>query len=93
MGFCTFAGLPQVGHGKSRSGPLILATGGVYFGLVAHFPHFHKHEQVNARLKGDGGIIGITENEEALRKWLLAAPEVSDMLLHPTVFVMVQINF
>lgn len=40
----------------------------------------HAHEQVNAWLKGSGGIVGITENEDALRKWLLAAPELSSMV-------------
>jgi hypothetical protein len=30
------------------------------------FLHDQVHEQLNAVLKGDGGIIGITENESAL---------------------------
>lgn len=34
------------------------------------------HEQSNAYLKGDGGIIGLTEDDDAHRKWLMAAPLV-----------------
>ncbi|KAK3922266.1 Phosphoglycerate kinase [Frankliniella fusca] len=37
------------------------------------------HEQQNARLKGDGGMIGLTENPAALRKWMLATPELVRM--------------
>ena len=31
--------------------------------------HDQVHEQLNAMVKGDGGVIGITENETALRRW------------------------
>ena len=34
------------------------------------------HEQNNAIIKGDGGIIGITEHESALLRWTVAGPEV-----------------
>ena len=34
------------------------------FSMIAHD---HVHEQLNAVQKGDGGIIGITENESALK--------------------------
>ena len=27
----------------------------------------HAHEQLNAAVKGEGGVIGLTENEDALR--------------------------
>ena len=33
--------------------------------------HDQIHEQQNALVKGDGGIVGITENEGALRRWLV----------------------
>ena len=33
------------------------------------------HEQLNAMVKGDGGVIGITDNETALRRWMVAGPE------------------
>ncbi|KAF5272428.1 hypothetical protein FQA39_LY07896 [Lamprigera yunnana] len=35
------------------------------------------HEQVNACLKGDGGIIGLTERSDSLLKWLLVTPELA----------------
>ena len=42
--------------------------------------HDHVHEQLNAVLKGDGGIIGITENETALKRWLIAGPEMARII-------------
>ncbi|KAK3920030.1 Chromosome-associated kinesin KIF4 [Frankliniella fusca] len=38
------------------------------------------HEQMNARIKGDGGMVGITENRYSLLKWLLAAPELAALV-------------
>ena len=35
------------------------------------------HEQANAVIKGEGGAIGVTEDPSALRRWILAGPEVS----------------
>ncbi|KAF5306853.1 hypothetical protein FQA39_LY00083 [Lamprigera yunnana] len=35
------------------------------------------HEQVNACLKGDGGMIGLTERSDSLLKWLLITPELA----------------
>ena len=40
----------------------------------------HAHEQMNAAVKGDGGVIGLTENEAALRRWLIAGPEIARIL-------------
>lgn len=40
----------------------------------------HAHEQNNGHLKAEGGIIGLTQNEEAMRKWMLAGPEVARVL-------------
>ena len=34
------------------------------------------HEQNNALIKADGGAIGLTERESALRRWMVAGPEV-----------------
>ena len=34
------------------------------------------HEQLNALIKGDGGAIGLTENESALTRWVIAGPEI-----------------
>ena len=38
------------------------------------------HEQLNKLIKGNGGAIGLTHSEEALTKWLTAAPVLSQML-------------
>ena len=38
------------------------------------------HEQNNAVIKGDGGAIGLTEDPSALRRWMVAEPEVSRMV-------------
>lgn len=34
------------------------------------------HEQVDACVKGDGGTVGLTENQGALRRWMVAGPEI-----------------
>jgi len=44
------------------------------FSMMAHN---QIHEQLNALVKGDGGIIGITENESALRRWMIAGPDMA----------------
>ena len=33
-------------------------------------------EQNNAYIKGDGGAVGLTDNPSALRRWMVAGPEV-----------------
>ena len=35
------------------------------------------HEQNNAVIKGDGGAVGLTEDPSALRRWMVAGPEIS----------------
>ena len=40
----------------------------------------HTHEQVNAVVKGEGGAVGLTENPAALRRWMIAGPEVTRMV-------------
>ncbi|WAR30058.1 LOW QUALITY PROTEIN: hypothetical protein MAR_003626 [Mya arenaria] len=42
--------------------------------------HDQVHEQQNAILKGDGGLIGITESPKTLQRWTIAAPEITRML-------------
>ena len=37
----------------------------------------HAHEQVNALVKDQGGAVGLTENPAALRRWMVAGPELS----------------
>ena len=38
------------------------------------------HEQNNAVIKGDGGAIGVTEDPSALRRWMVASPEISRLV-------------
>jgi hypothetical protein len=38
------------------------------------------HEQNNAIVKGDGGAIGLTEDPVALRRWMVAGPEISRLI-------------
>ena len=40
----------------------------------------HAHVQVNAEVKGDGGVVGLTENPTALRRWMVAGPEIARMI-------------
>ena len=35
------------------------------------------HEQENAKVKGKGGVIGLTENPTALRHWMICGPELA----------------
>jgi hypothetical protein len=37
----------------------------------------HAHEQLNARIKGVGGAVGLTENTQALNRWMVAGPEIA----------------
>lgn len=38
------------------------------------------HEQNNACVKGDGCAVGLTENPSALRRWMVAGPEVARVI-------------
>ena len=38
------------------------------------------HEQLNALVKDSGGAIGLTENSDALLRWMIAGPEVAYLL-------------
>ena len=40
-------------------------------------PIDHAHEQANKRVKGVGGIIGLTENPVMLERWIVTGPEIS----------------
>jgi len=60
-----------------RSGKFTVNKTGRTFSAIAID---QAHEQLNAAVKGDGGIIGLTENEIALRRWLIAGPEIARLL-------------
>ena len=38
------------------------------------------HEQPNAVIKADEGAIGMTEDPSALRRWMIAGPEVNNLV-------------
>ena len=38
------------------------------------------HEQHNAYVKGDGGAVGLTNNPNALRRWMIAGPEIARVI-------------
>ena len=40
----------------------------------------HAHVQLNADVKGDGGAVGLTESDSALRHWVIAGPEVARVI-------------
>ena len=40
----------------------------------------HNHEQLNAKVKGVGGAIGLTQNESALQRWVICGPETSRLI-------------
>ena len=35
---------------------------------------------MNAQVKGEGGAVGLTENQAALRRWMIAGPEVARII-------------
>ena len=48
-----------------------------------HFSAFalnQAYKQANATIKADGGAIGLTEDPSALRRWMVAGPEVSRLV-------------
>ena len=40
----------------------------------------HNQEQMNAKIKGVGGAIGLTENKSYLQRWLICGPEIERIL-------------
>lgn len=45
--------------------------------VFSSIPIDQAHEQNNACIKGDGGAVGLTDNPSALRRWMVAGPEVA----------------
>ncbi|GFS18353.1 hypothetical protein ElyMa_001520000 [Elysia marginata] len=43
-------------------------------------PFDQAHEQENKLVKGSGGVIGITQNPSALRRWMFSGPEISRLI-------------
>ena len=67
----------QVSH-EFRYGKFVMAKTQRPFSLIATD---QGHEQNSATLKGNGGIIGLTEDPEALLRWALAGPEAERYII------------
>ena len=48
--------------------------------VFSSIPIDQAHEQNNACIKGDGGAVGLTDNPRALRRWMVAGPEVARVI-------------
>ena len=64
-------------HCEFAKGNLVTQKSSHKFSALAHD---QIHEQQNGIVKGDGEIVGITENEGALHCWLVAGPEIARIL-------------
>ena len=67
---------PQVAR-EFRSGNFVVHKSHREFSALAID---QAHEQANALIKGDGGVIGVTEDPSALRRWMVAGLEVSHLV-------------
>ena len=38
------------------------------------------HEQQNAIIKGKGGVVGLTQNPSALKRWMISGPELAQII-------------
>jgi len=48
--------------------------------VFSAMPIDQAHEQLNAVAKGDGGIIGLTDNDAALARYIVSGPEVARLI-------------
>ena len=48
--------------------------------VFSAIPIDQAHEQNNGYIKGDGGAVGLTDNPNALRCWMIAGPEVARII-------------
>ena len=39
-----------------------------------------RHEQLNKDIKGDRGMVGLTEDEEKFRHWTICSPEITKVI-------------
>lgn len=56
-----------------RNGKFVMAKSQRKFSLIAID---HGHEQNNGVMKDEGGIIGLTQDADALLRWAVAGPEL-----------------
>ena len=48
--------------------------------MFSAIPIDQAHEQNNGYIKGDGGAVGLTDNPNALQRWMIAGPEVARII-------------
>ena len=65
-------------HAEFLTGSFVIQKTRRKFSSLAHE---QVHEQLNAIVKGDDGIIGLTENEAALTRWTVSGPETARLLM------------
>ena len=67
---------PEVARGFEASNFTIQKTSQQFSAI----PIDQAHEQNNAAIKGDGGAVGLTDNPAALRRWMMAGPEITRLI-------------
>ena len=67
---------PQLAHAFER-GTFVVNKSSRDFSAI---PIDQAHEQANTVIKAVGGAIGMTEDHSALRRWMVAGPEVSQLV-------------
>ena len=75
-----FAGLeskqPEIAN-EFKAGKFTFQKSQRFFSAIAID---HAHEENNTYVRGDGGALGLTENPGALRRWMLAGPEITRLI-------------
>ena len=61
-------------HSKFQNGKFVVQQSTNHFSYIAMD---QSHEQLNKSIKGEGGAVGLTEDPVALRRWMIAGPELS----------------
>ena len=67
---------PQLAHAFQREAFVVHKSSRNFSAIAID----QAHEQANAVIKADGGAIGVTKDPSALRRWLIAGPEVSQLV-------------
>ena len=67
---------PQLAHAFQRGAFVVHKSSRDFSAITID----QAHEQANTVIKADGGPIGVTEDPPALRRWVVAGPEVSQLV-------------
>ena len=70
-------GLPDSIQEEFKKGHWTITRSNHHFSSL---PIDQAHEQANKRVKGVGGIIGLTENRDMLERWIVTGPEISHVV-------------